>query len=323
MERKRKHEQIYKSNNNKNKKKCVDIIELMNEYSKENINESMLCYKNKQLLNRIIVQSQYDTIKYMLEYYYKHNCYDDIMIYIFDYVCSYNYINNLQYNVNMIKYLIGLDIQMGNVITIHYYSGLIFINMCRQGNLEIVKCILDTVNKSEQYIDIYEYERGYINACAYNHIDIVVYLIEYAEQYKYNIDIQQCINILSNDYTMTIKKEIIQYIIEYSEKINNRINIYIDKSYFYSHKITTKFDTIKYLMYLYKHNYNIDKDYNTYEYCIFTGNRCKDIFIGKRLYRYNKKYNKLYSNKYIYNNQLVHKDTYICMNDMNYIFYVT
>ena len=128
MERKRKDGLIYEFKNKKNKK-SIDIIEYMIKNSKEYEKEYMLCHKNTQQLDKIMISEQYDIIQYVLEYFYKHNYYDDIIEYMYDFSCSLP-------KIDIMKYLIELDLQMGNIIIIHNYIEFIFIRTCIYGFLE-------------------------------------------------------------------------------------------------------------------------------------------------------------------------------------------
>ena len=256
MERKRKNGTICDLKNKKqlthtpsNKKTGIDLVKHLIKNCDDKPLKIILYYCNRHILNTIIKHKYYDAIQYLLKYCTDHNNYVKIIVYIYYNICQMQHLDAL-------KYLIELDIQMDNVInTYHYYEYLFKVN-CSFGNLEAIQYIFEYCKKNNNRIEKYIYENGYTIACTNNNIDTVIYLSEYSEKNKYNINFQDCIDALSNEYNMCIEIEIIKYIMKYCERMNNKIYIYMSPSYF---KKSIKLDTIHYLMYLYKHNYNTNK----------------------------------------------------------------
>jgi len=282
-------------------------------------------------------------IKYLIECgdTYKINMNNYIVI-IYEMSCSKGYIDILMY---IIEYCKNNNINYYKLINTNY----IFCNACRQGYINIIKCIIDT-NITNEYFNIHCWnEKAFRQACNSNNVRAVKYLIEYCEKNKTNINI----NVIKNDAIISTLKngnvklleyvikyldkyncninttywldyifynifhshhfEIIQCIIKYSERINKRINISIAdiEPWFYT-------NTLKYLIYLYKHNYNINSQ-NQY---VSINNEMNDIFIIKHIVKHNNRYSKKYNSKYIYNNNIVCNIYLIDTISINYYLYI-
>ena len=148
--------------------------------------------------------------------------------------------------------------------------------------------IFNIVNDSN-YVSLFfdAYEAG--------QIEIVKYLINYNEKNGNGIDIIKYNKRLFSYGYKCGNIDILKYIIEYSERINKRINIYLYKfmsaEYLYITQQISFINIFKYVMYLHKHNYNL--------------NITNVLIIKEHNELFIRKYNKSIYNKCVYNNIII------------------
>jgi len=133
-----------------------------------------------------------------------------------------------------------------------------FRNAYRLGDVVILKCLLE--NKKLYNINIeFSNQDIFNNACTHGHIEVVEYILNYSEKTNDKINIH-----FDNDNTFQITCfnshiNIVKYLIYYSEKINSKF--YMCRKYLYNNICNIKNDMFKYIRYLEKHNYR-EHNYN-------------------------------------------------------------
>jgi ankyrin repeat protein len=195
---------------------------------------------------------------------------------IFNYACENN-------NINVVKYLINLpenniDIsnddyhvfhiacERKNFDIVEYLTDIIpsddvafdvqynfaFINACKTGNIDIIKCMLNkSKNKLVVHIDKYV-----ILSCQYGYIEIVKYLTDFLSDEQQNV----CYN---KSFQMACDKGNLDIVMFLVEMENNNININYDNDCsFCSACYKGHIEIVKYLLSIPNNNININCDDN-------------------------------------------------------------
>ena len=198
-------------------------------------------------------------------------------------------------HINIVKYIVEYCTQHKCILCIHNNNEYIFHRACTYRKVEIIKYLLEYCKVDGHPINIFNDNNNLFVYCVTNKfIDVVRCFIDYFIKYKININVDNYTRfIFDNLSNLTI--DILKDIMKYYEIMNYKINVYID-TYGYSCRNDKYFlDMIRYLMYFYKHTYNLDGN---------TLYMIKDIFSIKNIIRIKMLNNKLLYEQYIYNNQI-------------------
>jgi len=120
---------------------------------------------------------------------------------------------------------------------------------CKKGDIDKIKTEIENINTNIDYF----YSKLFEYACRYNFLDLLKYLFEHCIKYNKIITDR---NVYINVFDLICchsEKKIIKCLIEYSEKINKRIDI--DSSRLHFTMVLNVIDVLEYLIYLVHHNY--------------------------------------------------------------------
>jgi len=193
----------------------------------------------------------------------------------------------------------------------------LFINLCINGQIEIIEYILECHNTYIKTIDELTYYLACKGACNGTHYNTVLFLLKYSTKYNitYNNDIQYSfVSICKHCFCYDTRNiELLKHIITYCELHNDKIKSKIYLQVIRIHKNNRECHVVspilKYLMYLDKHNYDI---------CIYPAyiNYNEEIVTHKQISKI--------IDKFIFKNNLMFDYSYTNYNnlDRNYILFV-
>ena len=243
--------------------------------------------------------------------------------------CYFGYIGVVKYILDHGFSKSGKNIHLTSIHALNKLFGI----ACKYGHLNIVDLLTKYCDEYGNRVDIhYNLEYGFRIACENGFTKIVKYLIEYSELINSSIDIH-----VFDDMTFLLAcnknyYEITKCLILYCEKLNKKINIHGDRNFAFRNSITNNnIDSLKYLIYLFKHNYHTYDHKYTFNIfknglycptkqliiCEATNNVADILFVKKNILTTHTKENNI---KYIVNNNIINCSYKCVPQNINYTF---
>lgn len=187
---------------------------------------------------------------YLLDYCEKHCCNINIpFVKMLCIVIQRKYIDN-----DIVKSILEHCTRYKYILNIHSNNEHVFHIACKNKQINVIKYLIEYCENYDRRIDISidNYKSlFYCIECGFN--DIIKYLMDYLLKYKINIDIKYCTRTIFKNVFYKLEVDTMKDIIKYCEMMNNKIKLCVVDS-----GQTHNIDMMKYMFYLYKHNYNLD-----------------------------------------------------------------
>jgi len=280
-----------------------------------------------------------------------HNGFSYIVKYLLDYCEKYNSNMNIpvenmliaaihKKSINIVKYIIEYYTQHNCLSNI---KKQIFSIACKNEQLHIITYLIEYCENNGERINLNADNYKLLTYCIKRRFtDITRYLIDYLLRFKISINIEYFSKTLIEHIYVSSMIDVLKDIIKYCEIMNNKIKLYT-----VCPKFINSDDCVKYMFYLYKHNYNLDteKSYITRHNVLTKENILRsipfDIYYNisfsdhysnnrrfNMVYHYNIWEERSYFENYIFNNTLcIYSINMICymtyINKVNYFIYLS
>jgi len=275
----------------------IDIVKYLIDYC-DGINSKIDIHNtNEKAFENACYRGFIEIVKYLIDY--GHNAHNKINIHVnndiaFRQACSFGFID-------LIKYLLEYGNNNNSKIDIHIENDDAIRSACLNGHINVIKYLCEYCDTQCNYECskihlIADNDCIFKNACNSGSTEVLQYIISRYEKMKCLVKTN--INSYKLFYTIDFKwnTNMFKYLIEYTERINNRLDIGYNLILCNCYSIENFNKIVAYLIYLYKHNYN-STDYCVIDFIYCWS--CCDMYIKKRVSYYN--------TYYIINNCICHK----------------
>lgn len=269
------------------------------------------------LLNNACTNGQYKIVKYILKYAHNNKIPIKNANQLFIESCRST-------NIKLVRMI--LKYKWNEPIDIHYNNNVLFEHVCRSGNFELFKFLLNNCKKNNNIFDLHynNFILLFAALCSDN-IKLIEFLLYYDTNKSNNVlhNASNNINLSRPPFIgicYTMSNITFKYFIEYCFKFNIVVDIYCNSQYiFYDALLYTNYYVMKYFIYLSKHNYNYyNKEFLIYNTAIINTindrfyipeiidflSRYPALFFTKKYIKYTFMTNCRHYYKYIINNNI-------------------